>query len=403
MSALAHLPFSFPTGLTSPQPFNVSVNKDFIQQTQAKVKTWRSPVSLFSNWTIEGPDTDQIDDVAQYWANEYDWFSIQDRFNSEGHHYAISVSSDGNYTAPVPLHFVHRESSQADAVPLLLLHGWPSTHLEWSKVIEPLVTDADTPFHIVAPDLPGFGFSPAPTQPGLSPRENGRVMNGLMKQLGYSRYGIVSTDLGWQVAMWMVGDAESSIIGHMTDFFATQPTEDDLERLARNETTEEETAYIVSSNAWYSSHSAYSTVHTQKPLAVSLAFSDSPVGFLGWVWDLMYAVSDGYKYSYEELITDAMMLFIPGPYNNIRAYLEAYSPGMMTFPKSKVPTGVSEWAFTNGPFPDIAASPLSPRSWIERTTNVVYFNRHDFGGHFPAVSQPKEWLKDVRKFFSGLN
>jgi hypothetical protein len=123
----------------------------------------------------------------------------------------------------------------------------------------------------------------------------------------------------------MVGDAESSIIGHITDFFPAQPTADDLERLAKNETTEEETAYILSSNTWYSSHSAYSTVHTQKPLAVALAFGDSPVGFLGWVWDLMYAISDGYKYTYEQLITDAMMLFIPGPYNNIRAYLEAYS------------------------------------------------------------------------------
>lgn len=318
-------------GLTSPQPFNISVNQDFIQQTQAKVKTWRSPFGLSSNWTNEGPSTDQLDETAQYWANEYDWSSVEDRFNKEDYHFATSVLSDGNYTAPVPLHFVHRQSTKPDATPLLLLHGWPSTHLEWSKVTDPLVNDADTPFHVVAPDLPGFGFSPAPTQPGLNPRENGRVMDDLMKQLGYSRYGIVSTDLGWQIAMWMTKDAESSVIGHMTDFFAVQPSEDDLSRLAQNQTTDEETAYMKASNAWYGSHSAYSTVHSQKPLALSLALTDSPVGFLGWVWDLVYAVSDGYKYTYEELITDAMMLFIPGPYNNIRAYLEAYKVCALPF------------------------------------------------------------------------
>ncbi|RBR23914.1 uncharacterized protein FIESC28_03224 [Fusarium coffeatum] len=403
MSAPAPLPFSFPTGLTSPQPFNISVNQDFIEQTQAKVKTWRSPRVLSTNWTNEGPSTDALDEIAQYWSNEYDWLSVQDRINKEGNHYATSVVSDRNYTAAVPLHFVHHRSTKSDALPLLLLHGWPSSYLEWSKVIDPLVNNVDTPFHVVAPDLPGFGFSPAPSQPDLTPRESGRIMDGLMKQLGYTTYGIVSTDLGWLVAMWMVGDAEESVIGHMTDFFLAPPTEEDLGRLARNETSDEEATYMRASNEWYSSHSAYMTIHAQKPLALSLALTDSPVGFLGWMWDLVHAVSDGYKYTYENLITDAMMLFIPGPYANIRSYLEALKPGMMDYPKSMVPTGVTEWGNPNGPFPELAAFSLAPRSWIERVSNVVYFTRHETGGHFPAVSQPKEWLKDVRSFFSELH
>ncbi|KAM0244329.1 hypothetical protein ACHAP5_006345 [Fusarium lateritium] len=402
MAVSTPFPFTFPQGLTSPQPFHISVDSNFIQQTRAKVKSWRSPVGFNTNWTNEGVSPDILQDVAQYWDNEYDWSSIEDRLNRQNNHYATSITINGSYEDPVPLHFVHQQSSDPDAIPLLLLHGWPSTHLEWSKVIQPLVNDPDTPFHVIAPDLPGFGFSPAPTRAGLGPHENAQVMDGLMKQLGYSRYGIVSTDLGWQVAMWLVRDSPSSVIGHITDFFAVQATPDDLNRMAQNQTTKDEEAYITSNNIWYSAHSAYSTVQSQKPLALSFAFTDSPVGFLGWMWDLIHAVSDGYNYSYEELITDAMMLFIPGPYSNIRAYLEAYKPGLLDFSKSDVPTGVTEWSNANGPFPELGPFQFTPRSWIERSTNLVFFTRHSSGGHFPAVSHPEEWVKDVQSFFSTL-
>ncbi|KAI1040791.1 hypothetical protein LB505_012597 [Fusarium chuoi] len=243
--------------------------------------------------------------------------------NEEANNYATTIKREGSENGTVSLHFVHERSSDPNAIPLLLLHGWSSTHLEWPKVIKPLVNNTTTPFHIVAPDLPGFGFSPAPTPPIQDPHENGKIIDSLMKQLGYSKYGIVSTDLGWQIAMCMVVDIQENIIGHMTDFFPVIPDSDDLSRKARNETTEEENVYLAALNEWFTLHSAYSEVYTQKPLALSLAFTDSPVGFLGWMRDLMNTVSDGYKYSYEELITDAMMLYILGPYRNIRLYLES--------------------------------------------------------------------------------
>ncbi|KAF4957437.1 hypothetical protein FSARC_11312 [Fusarium sarcochroum] len=394
--------FSFPQGLTFPQPFEIAVNSDFIHQTQARVKTWHSPTSLSLNWTNEGPPPDKIEGIAKYWGNEYDWSAFESQLNRNWSHYATSVSTTGKYKAPVPLHFIHQRSTEADAVPLLLLHGWPSTHMEWSKVIEPLTQDSSLSFHVVAPDLPGFGFSPAPKEPGLGPRQTGQVMDGLMKQLGYSKYGIVSTDLGWQVAMWMTGDAQASIIGHFTDFFPVESTDDDLTRLAQNRTSPEETVYMRALDGWFSSHSAYSAIHGQKPLALSLALTDSPVGFLGWVWDLIYAISDGHEYTYDELITNALMLLIPGPYSNIRTYLEYNKAGARTFPKSDVPTGVSEWGSANGPFPELAHFPLTPRSWIERTSNVQYFVQHAYGGHFPAVSHPKEWVQNVRNFFLRL-
>ncbi|KAF4991314.1 hypothetical protein FDECE_14084 [Fusarium decemcellulare] len=402
MALSPHLPFTFPQHLTGPQPFELKVNPNFILQTQAKVQSFPVLNDSTSNSINEGHPVAQIEHVVDYWKTEYDWSSVEAQMNKDFDHFATYVNGTENYEPSVPLHFVHQKSEGADAIPILLLHGWPSTHLEWSKVIDPLTRNSTIPFHVVAPDLPGFGFSPAPTQPGLDPREAGKVMDSLMKQLGYSTYGIASTDLGWLVAMWMVRDSKSSIIGHFTDFFLLSPTESDLERLAQNETTPEETAYIAANNEWFTNHSAYATAHTQKPLALSYAFTDSPVGYLAWIWDLMYAVSDGYSYKAKELITDTMMLFIPGPYSNIRWYLESFKPGIQDFPKSEVPTGASLWSFENGPFPEVAAAQLTPRKWIERTDNVVFYTQHAYGGHFPAVSHPEPWTRDVQTFFLSL-
>jgi hypothetical protein len=145
-----------------------------------------------------------------------------------------------------------------------------------------------------------------------------------MHQLGYEKYGIVTTDLGWFVGRWMVQDVRKSIIGHMTDFFMVPASDSDRARVASGEATSEEAAYITSSDNWFTSHWAYATTHGQKPLALSQALADSPVGFLGWSWDINYATSDGYAYSFEHLIRDALMLWIPGPYANIRAYLEVF-------------------------------------------------------------------------------
>ena len=126
----------------------------------------------------------------------------------------------------------------------------------------------------------------------------------------------------WFCAMWMVSEFESSIIGHMSDFYTAKPTEEDRRRVEHAEASDEEVAYIAAFDNWFGSHWAYATIHSQKPLSLSVALGDSPVGLLTWYWDVNYATSDDYTYGFEQLITDAMMLWIPGPYTNTRWYLE---------------------------------------------------------------------------------
>lgn len=164
--------------------------------------------------------------VSKYWAKNYSWADVQSGINEKYSQYTTTVQSGPNFTYPVPLHFVHHRSSRSDAIPLLMLHGWPSSFLEWDKVIGPLTSPPSSSlpaFDVVAPDLPGHGFSPAPQNPGLGPREIGQAFDDLMHQLGYTRYSIYTTDLGTFVGNWMVYDLSSSVVSHLTDFGYAPP------------------------------------------------------------------------------------------------------------------------------------------------------------------------------------
>ncbi|KAF4952436.1 hypothetical protein FSARC_12631 [Fusarium sarcochroum] len=403
------LNFNFPANTTAPVPFTISVNETFISQTIAKAGLYRPSIDLLdesnANW-IEGPPRANMSALADYWANDYDWFTEQDYINGNFSHFAITVPETPKWKHPTPLHFIHERADDDDALPLLLLHGWPSTSQEWRKVIEPLVSPLDPALsghHVVAPDLPGFGFSPAPEYSGLSPVALAGVLDAFMAQLGYDKYGVVSTDLGWWVGMWMVDAVpKGRIAGHFCDFFLVPPNSTDLERYQKNETTAAETKYIASNQAWYNEHTGYQHVQTQQPLSIGQAMADSPVGFAGWIWQLMFSVSDGYPYTFDEIITTALTLFIQGPWGNMRYYKELFTPEAMNFPQTKIPTGVSQWAIgdENVPFPELANFNFVPKDWIERLANVRKIYRHDAGGHFPAVNLPQDWTADVLDFFS---
>ncbi|KAJ4176574.1 hypothetical protein NW755_014339 [Fusarium falciforme] len=116
----------------------------------------------------------------------------------------------------------------------------------------------------------------------------------------------------------------------------------------------------------------------------------------------MYAASDGYPYSNEEIITNTMLLWVQEPFGHLRIYREISKPESSVYPKTDVPTGVVQWGAVNGPFPDLVQWPFTPKDWIERTSRLVYFKRYEFGGHYPAISYPDLWAESVGEFFSAL-
>ncbi|KAI0539457.1 alpha/beta-hydrolase [Xylaria digitata] len=410
LSSLAganNLNFPFPYNSNTPVPFQVSVDSGFIEETRLKASLYRPSVDLLdgaisnAGW-LEGPPQANMTALAKYWSRDYNWTKTQDEINGKFSHFAVTIPSAGDYEHPVPLHFVHERANVHNAIPLLLLHGWPSTHLEWSKVIGPLRSPSNSSaqaFHIVAPDLPGFGLSPAPTHSGLGSPEIGAALNQLMNQLGYDKYGIACTDLGWYVGLLMADKMPDNVIGLFSDFWLIQPNSTDLERRAQNQTTEEETLYIDSIQDFVNNHFSYSQVHAQTPLAIGQAMSDTPVGYAGWVWHLIYWIYDGYEYGFDELITNTLLLWIQGAWGNIRAY-KALSIESLTY--INVPTGASVWGLSNGPLESLANAQLTPGAWIERIANLTFLSKHEHGGHFPAQTEPELWTRDVQNFFGGL-
>jgi pimeloyl-ACP methyl ester carboxylesterase len=347
-----NLRFAFPNS-ESPVKFDIKVDEDLIQFAKDRASTYRVSHGLYPDWSNEGAPAKTMADLAKYWAQTYDWKAIEDRINSQFDHFATTVPGNREYDAPIRIHFVHQPSQNKDAIPLLMLHGWTSSHLEWSTVA-PRLSDK---FHIVAPDLPGYGFSPAPTRPGLGPREMGLAFDAMMKQLGYARYGLASTDLGGMVAAWMAADIPQSIIGHFADFLLLVPTPADIERAAKGEVTAEEGAYMAAMGEWSTNHFAYASIQGQKPLAMSHSMADSPVGFAGWIWDLKHVASDGYVYSHEEIITETLMQWIQEPYASLRPYIE-FLKARKTSPILGLSTNtVSDSPKTSRAFPGLKCLP----------------------------------------------
>ncbi|KAK7184088.1 hypothetical protein PSPO01_09794 [Paraphaeosphaeria sporulosa] len=384
-----------------PKPFTVDVDPAVIEEIRVKASKFRQTEPIDAPAWFDGAPTSEINAIAKYWAEDYDWSKVQDGINKNFTHFYTTVPSPGgNYGSneSLDLHFIHQRSDRDDAIPILFLHGWPSTSLEWEKIILPLTNpedDSQPAFHVVAPDLPGYGFSPAPKAPGLGPAEHATVFASLMAQLGYDRYVLYSTDLGTVVAMSYIVDYAPRIINHVTDFYIVFPSDADNARLAANQTTPEETAYINPMNTFFTNHSAYSSIHSTLPLSLAYALNDSPVGFLAWRYQLAWTMSD-VSYTPDELITETMLLYLPGVYGNIRSYKELFALTAFT-PRVPftVPTTVLQFGDTSH-YPELANVNYAPRDWVERTANVTYFKRHEKGGHFPALSQPQAVIDDIR-------
>ena len=273
--------------------------------------------------------------------------------------------------------------------------------MEVGRVISSLTNppnDSVPAFHVVAPSLPGYGFSPAPVKPGMGPIEAAHVLNALMHQLNYSRYVIQGGDLGGIILRYQAALFPDSVVSILSNFWIISPNATDIARYNANLTTPDETTYISKLINFETLHEGYFIIQSTEPLVPGHAMTDSPLGWAMYIYQLMAELSPFYNFSLTEIITWAMMYIIQGPYPAMRFYKEFYRDGAIIDvggfgepPYVTVPVGVTQRPYDGGW--DL------PLDWAQRGGNVTALYVHDFGGHFAAYETPDTLLDDCWRFW----
>ena len=288
---------------------------------------------LDQNEFVDGPPTHSAKSLATYWAQTYDWRGIEKQLNTQLSHFTVIVRpspSPANFTHDLPLHFVHHKSSRADAIPLLFIHGWPGSFLEVAPIIGQLTdppNDTLPAFHVVAPSIPGYGFSPPPRVPGMGYRAAAATFHALMtEKLGYKKYVFQGGDAGDFINRYTAHDFPGNIVSGHSNFWVIPPRPSELqEHRQRPFDPEDDESYAVSQwSKFFSADWGYGHIQQTRPLKLAHAMTDSPIGLAMWIYDAVVVGIEPDRrsevWTAERVITWTMMHWLNGPYGAFSLY-----------------------------------------------------------------------------------
>ena len=336
---------------------------------------------------LRGVPVDYLRQVVERWK-AYDWRWWEARLNAYPQY---TTRIDGQ-----TIHFLHVRSPQADAFPLILTHGWPGSIAEFLPILGPLTDPASyggdprDAFHIVAPSVPGHGFSIPLESAGWNHDRIARAWAELMARLGYERYGAQGGDTG-SVVSPLVGQVDPThVVGvHINGGLAYPALEPgDVEQL-----NDAERARLAAAEQLRAVGTGYAELQGTRPQTVSFGLSDSPVGQLAWIVEKFWEWTDPAHALPEDaveldhLLTDVSIYWFTNTsassanlYYENRAAADDIKPG--------VPTGV-------------AVFPTDPaiRRVLDRRHRIVHWSEFSRGGHFAALEAPDLLVDDIRAFF----
>ena len=325
-----------------------------------------------------------------YWQDGYDWRAAEARLNEFAQ---FRTTIDGQ-----SIHFIHARSAHADALPVLITHGWPGSVVEFLDVI-PRLTEpeayggrATDAFHVVAPSLPGYGFSEPTRTRGWDPSRIARAFVELMARLGYTRYVAQGGDWGAQVVTRIGGlDAEHCAAIHVNMPIADRPDE-------QITLTDDEKADLAALAHFRREESGYAQEHGTKPQTLGVALNDSPAGLLAWIVEKFRTWSDCHghpenAFTRDQLLTNVMTYWVTGTItSSARLYWESFRD--IDFTEITVPVGCS--IFPKEIF-------RTSRRWAEgRFKDLRFWSEPERGGHFAAFEQPQRFVQDVRECFRSM-
>jgi epoxide hydrolase len=372
-------------------PFKVQVSDEDLADLKRRLRQTRWPDQLPETGWAYGTDTAYLRELCTYWADEFDWRAVERAINGWPQ---FLTAIDGQQ-----IHFLHVKSTAPSAVPLLLLHGWPGSVLEFQEVIGPLVDPeayggsvADA-FDIVCPSLPGYGWSGPTREPGWDLTRIARTFAELMDGLGYTRFAVQGGDWGSMIAVRLAQLHPDRIVGvHLNLILTAGPQPED------GDPTPEEAALVAERSRYGATEEGYVAIQSTKPQTLATALNDSPAGLASWMVDRFHAWTDCDGDLETALSRDSILAAISVYWltrtagSAARLYFERRTSGIPVVLDSRLDVPVGCAVFPH----EIRRS---SRRWAERHYNVQSWTEMPRGGHFAAWEQPDPLVADIRRFF----
>jgi pimeloyl-ACP methyl ester carboxylesterase len=387
-------------------PFRIRIPDDDIEDLRARLRAARQPEQLpaarasgasdpVEDWS-RGVPRRWLDGLADYWRDGFDWRGVEASLNRIPQ---FTTAIDGQ-----TIHFVHRRSSNPDATPLLLTHGWPGSFLELVGLIPLLAEpqdhggDARDAFHVVIPSVPGFAFSTPLADAGWDDTRIAKAFADLMSRLGYERFGTQGGDYGATIAPEIARVAPDRVLGvHVNGTTGTMPALPLSEAVLADLSPRERRA-IGDIEAFLWGQFGYISIQSTRPGLIGTILADSPQAQLAWIMDKFQAWTWPVEQDVLTIIDRDLLLANASLYWFTRSAgssaLTVYAQGGgwgVAKEDSGVPTAIINFAH------DIAI-----RRYVEKENTVVRWTEVDRGGHFAALEEPGILVGDIRTFFREL-
>lgn len=377
----------------TPQPFTIHVSDEALDDLRARLERTRLSDEIpGSDWDY-GTNLAYLRELVDYWRTRYDWRAHERELNRLAH---FRAQVDG-----LGIHFIHEQGRGPNPKPLLLLHGWPGSVYEFMQII-PMLTDpaahggdARDSFTVIAPSLPGYGFSDHPRTRVMNIQAIADIMFKLMTEvLGYQRFCAQGGDWGAAISS-RIGEVYQK---HLYGIHINMVAVGAAEGRRPTELSPEERIFLGDLARFRQEETGYQWIQGTKPQTLAYGLNDSPAGLAAWIVEKFRTWSDCHgdverRFSKDQLLTNVTIYWLTQTINSsMRLYYEARHHAWRLKPNTRIetPTGIAN-------FPAELLRP--PRSWAERAYNVVRWTTMPSGGHFAAMEEPARLAEDIRAFF----
>ena len=373
-------------------PFSIDVSAEQLDDLHRRLDMTRLGTVLPGDGWDTGVPRAYLDELIAYWRDDYDWRAAERALNA---YPQFRSEIDGT-----PIHFVHVQSDQPDALPLILTHGWPGSFLEFLDLVGPLTDPTrhggspDDAFHVIIPSLPGFGLSSPLAGAGWDSNRIAGTWVELMDRLGYERFGVQGGDIGASVSPAVGRSAPDRVVGVHVNGSLGMPVdefnEDELAAL-----TDLERDRVDRVRTFMRDEYGYIAIQSTRPATIGAALADSPAGLLAWIVDKFAAwthppdARPDNVIGRDRLLTNVMLYWLTATATSA-AYVGYAQASWGPPPKpSCVPTGAIMFAHDVG-----------IRRVAERTDTIsMWTDVPDRGGHFAALEEPGLLVDNMRTFF----